>query len=218
MKISKHIHSCVLVEENNERILIDPGPFSFNEKLVNPDEFTGINAILITHKHGDHYDVGAIERILENNPSAKVFANQVMIEEFERAGIKGEVFENGAKKIGQFSISAFPAEHEPLPFPTPPNTAFLINDVFLHPGDSFAKTLFTTSAKILALPVAAPWLNIIDSLDFVSRYKPNAVIPIHDGHIKDFFTEGQYKNWDKLLNSKNIKFHPLQKPRNNIVI
>jgi L-ascorbate metabolism protein UlaG (beta-lactamase superfamily) len=216
MKISKHIHSCILVEENNERILIDPGPFSFIEGLVKPEEFTGINAILITHKHGDHYDVNAIKEILENNSGAKVFANKVMVEELEKSEISAEVFESGEKKIGNFSVSALPAEHQPLPSPVPPNTAFLINSVFLHPGDSFDKKIFDTKARILALPVAAPWLNIMESLKFVSNYKPSEVIPIHDGHIKDFFTAGQYKNWDKLLRDKNIKFHPLQKPGEGI--
>ena len=70
----------------------------------------------------------------------------------------------------------------------------------------------------MALPVAAPWLNIMQSLEFVSQYKPEHVLPAHDGFIKDFFTKGQYGLWDKILTEKQIKFHKLDDPGKSMEI
>jgi len=54
MKITKYIHSFIMVEEGKNRVLVDPGPFSFIEESVRADQFEGIKAIFITHKHADH--------------------------------------------------------------------------------------------------------------------------------------------------------------------
>jgi L-ascorbate metabolism protein UlaG (beta-lactamase superfamily) len=50
MKISKYIHSCILVESKKERLLIDPGPFTFIEGKVKAGDFKGLTTILFTHK------------------------------------------------------------------------------------------------------------------------------------------------------------------------
>ena len=212
MNISKYIHSCILVEEGTEKILIDPGPFSFLEGKVNPEDFTGIGTILITHKHYDHYDADALKIILRNNPGAQIFCNQDTARALQEAGITAELLEDGVITRGSFTIKAFFAEHEPLPIPVPTNTAFLINDTFLHPGDSFDESLFKTTATVLALPVAVPWLTIVAALDFAVRYKPEHVIPVHDGFVIDFFTKRSYALWDTLLTEKGITFHALEKP------
>ena len=218
MRIYKYIHSCFLLEKDNNKILIDPGPFTFIENKVKPEDFQNINAILITHQHYDHYDPEAIKIILSNNSDCQIFTNQSTSEVLKEVGIDSEILEKGVKQIANFEVKAFFAEHEPLPLPLPPNTAFLIDDLFLHPGDSFDKSIFKTKAKVLALPVAAPWLNIMQSLEFVSQYKPEHVLPAHDGFIKDFFIKGQYGLWDKILAEKQMKFHKLDDPGKSMEI
>ncbi len=49
MKISKYIHSCLLLEKQGFKLLIDPGKFSFAEGLVKPADFKDVDAIIITH-------------------------------------------------------------------------------------------------------------------------------------------------------------------------
>lgn len=61
LKISKYIHSCVMLEEEGEKILIDPGVFSFVEGQVKAETFTGISAVLITHEHDDHISIKALK-------------------------------------------------------------------------------------------------------------------------------------------------------------
>jgi L-ascorbate metabolism protein UlaG (beta-lactamase superfamily) len=50
MKISKYIHSCILLESKKEQLLIDPGPFTFIEGKVKAGDFKGVTTILFTHK------------------------------------------------------------------------------------------------------------------------------------------------------------------------
>jgi len=208
MKISKYIHSFIMVEEGRSRVLIDPGPFSFIEEQVKADRFEGIKAIFVTHKHADHYDPVAIKRIIKNNPKVKLFGNEATVEALEGAGIAAEVFEEGGREIGEFRVTAFFAKHEPLPDVVPPNTAFLFNHTFLHPGDSFDPVIFNYPAKVIALPIMAPWMAVMKALEFVLEYNPEQVMPVHDGFAKDYFLEKQYQNWERWLKEKGIRFNP----------
>lgn len=58
MKITKFNQSCLLVETNNKRLLIDPGNIRYTEDLL--DEWKNIDYIFITHRHGDHCNTEAI--------------------------------------------------------------------------------------------------------------------------------------------------------------
>jgi len=49
MKITKYIHSCVLVEDGNTKVLFDPGYMSFVEGMVKPEDFSDISAVILTH-------------------------------------------------------------------------------------------------------------------------------------------------------------------------
>jgi len=208
MKITKYIHSFVMVEEGKDKVLVDPGPFSFIEDAVRAESFDGVKAIFITHKHADHYDPHAIKKILKNNPKALIFGNKETVEVLDEAGIGAEIFEKGDKEIGELRVTAFFAVHEPLPDAVPANTAFLFNNDFLHPGDSFGSVIFDYTAKAIALPVFGPWMAVTEALDFVLEYKPKQVMPVHDGYVKDYFLERQYQNWERWLKDEGIKFNP----------
>lgn len=53
MQITKYNQSCLLVETNDKRILIDPSNIDYTDVMYNK-EWVNIDAILITHKHQDH--------------------------------------------------------------------------------------------------------------------------------------------------------------------
>lgn len=206
MKVSKHIHSFVEIEDQGDRLLIDPGSFSFIEKKIDPANFRGVSGILITHNHSDHFDPAALEIILKNNPDAQIITNEQTREKLPQFDEKIVVLEKGEIALNNFKIQAFPAEHGKMPFPGPTNTAFLINEVFLHPGDSLDPVIFNHRTKVLALPVTAPWLTWVESWNFAENFKPEIIMPIHDGYIKDFFKDFIYSAWDKMLGEKGIKF------------
>ncbi len=75
MKISKYIHSCLLLEKDNDKILFDPGLFTFVEGKVKPNQFQDLTAIILTHCHPDHIDNESLKQIIENNPDVVVLAN-----------------------------------------------------------------------------------------------------------------------------------------------
>ncbi len=52
MRITKFGHACVRIEHDGQVVVIDPGAFTEREAV------DGATAVLITHEHPDHLDVG----------------------------------------------------------------------------------------------------------------------------------------------------------------
>lgn len=214
MLISKYIHSCLLIEKEADKILFDPGKFSFAEGLVKPEQFTDLTAIILTHYHPDHVDAEALKQILENNSSAVLFGNTEIKNKLAEKGITAEVFEAGTRAVGSFTVEAIDAAHAPLlDSAAPQNTAYLIDEVLLNPGDSFAGSLDAKrNVAVLALPLMAPWTTELEVAAFAHRISPQQIIPIHDGYAKDFFLKQRYENFEKHFAKSGIKFHLISKP------
>ena len=67
MKITKYGHACLLVEEGGgASLLIDPGSMSILPAL------SKLDAILITHEHGDHFDIEKIKTIRAEHPEVQI--------------------------------------------------------------------------------------------------------------------------------------------------
>ncbi len=79
MRITRFAQSCVLIETNNKRILVDPGKIMFEESLLNK-EWSNIDVLLITHKHHDHFYLEAIEEITKY-PNNKFYTSQEVAKE-----------------------------------------------------------------------------------------------------------------------------------------
>ena len=101
----------------------------------------------------------------------------------------------------------------------PQNTAYIINDSFLNPGDSFAALPSTlTGIKALALVVAAPWTTEVNTARFAETIAPQMVIPVHDGYVKGFFQKMRYDNYERYFSAKGIKFQRLVRPGDAVEI
>ncbi len=59
MKITKYPQSCLMIETNNKKILIDPGSLKYEDRFL--DSWKKANIILITHKHFDHINVNVLK-------------------------------------------------------------------------------------------------------------------------------------------------------------
>lgn len=209
MIIKKFLHSCILIEEGEKRLLMDPGTFSFVEGKIKPEDIGPVDVILITHKHPDHYFPQALKTILSLKP-AKVLANHEIGALMEQDGIKHEkISPNETKTVEGFKIAAYEAPHGPIPAELPHNLAFAINDRLLQPGDSF-DVHGLKEIEIVALPIAGPWARVVDALHFAKSLKPSHVIPIHDAIIKDFMLERMYAMCDGKLKADGISFHPIK--------
>lgn len=211
MQLTKYIHSCFLVEEGSDRILFDPGIFSFMGGRVDPDIFTDIQAIFITHNHPDHLDINALKKILNNNPGALIFTNSDVQEVLNKENIACTIFESEEKKIGSLRVRAIEADHEQLIVPVPKNTAFLVNEIFLTTGDSLSYSLRELKGiKVLALPILAPWGKVSEIAEFAQSIQAQHIIPCHDGFVLDIFRERQYLMWKKYFDGGWVDFRPLE--------
>lgn len=61
MKIVKYPQSCLMVETNGKKILIDAGSLKYQESFL--DDWKKADAILVTHKHGDHFNSEVLKDI-----------------------------------------------------------------------------------------------------------------------------------------------------------
>ena len=221
MRVRKFLHSCLLVEKGEDRILFDPGKFSFADDGPKPADFTGLNAIVITHSHPDHMDDEAIKRLVEQNRDATVFGNAGIVRALGEKGLMVELFESGSKQIGEFKVDAYEARHEKIVSgQIPPNTAYVVDDRLLNPGDSYAFSLDALIGKfnVLALPTMAPWTNELETLGFASRMNAKRVIPIHDGYVKDFFLRMRYENWENVFGAREVRFERLERPGDEVEV
>lgn len=61
MKITKYPQSCLMVETNNKKILIDPGSLKYEDSFL--EKWKKADIILITHKHGDHINANVLKNL-----------------------------------------------------------------------------------------------------------------------------------------------------------
>ena len=213
MRISKYIHSCLLVEEGDDKILFDPGIFSFVEGKVSPATFKDVSTVVITHPHPDHVDIPSLKKILANS-KASVVTNTEGKTALEKEQIQAIVLEEGDYQTRNFTLHAIAATHEKILAPTlPQNTAYVVNGMLLNPGDSFASHLSTLKGiKALALPVMAPWTTDVEMAQFARTMAPQIVIPVHDGYVKDFFLKLRYDVYESYFSSLNITLQRMYNP------
>ena len=181
MKIIKFGHCCLLIEERELRILTDPGNLTTEQNAI-----TGLNVILITHEHADHFHVPSVFELVKNNPDVVIITNSAVAKLLEAEGIKGSiVVEDGqTHQVDQVVFRAFGKEHALIykEWNNVTNTGYFIGTRLFYTGDAFYNTKKQgEEVEILALPVAGPWMKISEAIDYALEVAPKIAFPIHDG-------------------------------------
>lgn len=73
----------------NADLLIDPGPhiYDFEEKQGTPGMFRGVKNIIVTHSHGDHFNVGTVRRLAaESEERITLYGDGGVLRKLEREG------------------------------------------------------------------------------------------------------------------------------------
>ncbi|NUR47756.1 MAG: MBL fold metallo-hydrolase [Hamadaea sp.] len=182
MRVTKFEHSCVRIERDGAVLVIDPGPWA------DPAALDGVDAILITHEHFDHLDVGKLADALAKRPSVAVYAHEAVIAKLaELEGVTHTVSSGDAFSAAGFGVKAYGGLHALLhPEVTPvPNLGFLVEDSVYHPGDSF-DVPEGANVETLFVPVSGPWLKASESVDFIRAISPRQVYALHDGLLNEF--------------------------------
>lgn len=195
MRLTHFGHSCVLVELNGAKILLDPGNFSHGFEGI-----TGLDAILVTHQHPDHADPARLPALVDLNPGAALYSDP---QSAAMLGGRWSAMRPGDRvEVGGVTVTGAGGEHAVIhpDLPMIDNTAFLLGDAgdpaqFLHPGDSLIVP--EQPVDVLALPAAAPWLKISEAIDYLRAVAPRVAVPIHQAILRDDATGtfyGRYRD------------------------
>ncbi|NCU39049.1 MBL fold metallo-hydrolase [Candidatus Saccharibacteria bacterium] len=180
MKLIKYEHACFTLENNGEALVVDPGGWS--RDFVCPSAVVGV---VITHEHPDHFISETLHEIIAANPDAVIYALATIAEQLE--DLPTQVVAPGATvTIGPaYQLTFVGGQHAEIhpDIPRVANIDVLINDTLYYPGDSF--DLPQRHVEWLALPVAAPWLKLSDSINFARAVAATHVFPVHDAVLSD---------------------------------
>ncbi len=187
MKITKIFHSCILLEDKRAKILIDPGAWVFEQKAAKVSDFSDADAVLITHEHPDHYYPEALRELAKNG--ARIVTNKELAAKMADIGIRAETIEQDQRiDVKGIPIVGVHCPHGSLPFPAPDNIGFKIDGKIFHPGDN-ASVRGLRDIEVLFVPVAGPWVKVVEAVMLAKTLRPKIAVPIHDGMITDFFVQ-----------------------------
>jgi L-ascorbate metabolism protein UlaG (beta-lactamase superfamily) len=176
-------HSCLLIEAAGARVLIDPGAFS-----AGFEQLTGLDAIAITHQHPDHLDVEQLPMLLEANDGATVLAEPETAAELAKVGLEAHPLHAGeSAALAGLRLEAVGGRHAVIhdDVPRVGNVGVVLSadgePTLFHPGDAYDTT--PAGVDVLAVPLAAPWAALKETVDFVRAVAPGAAFAIHDAML-----------------------------------
>lgn len=200
MKVTKFIHSCLLVETPEQVALFDPGMMSTN--ALDVAKIAQLDDIFITHVHPDHLSIELIKKLLNKFPGVRITSNAEVVAQLAKEGIAA-----GDQPIQGITFFESPHERIHPPTPTPQQKGIHYLDVLSHPGDSHS---FHETKAILALPMTAPWGSNVRAFTLALELTPRYVLPIHDWHWRDEAREQAYDMFERRLGEEGITFFKLE--------
>lgn len=192
MKITKYNQSCLLIEVNNKRILVDPGNIGYTDEINT--EWKNIDYILITHKHNDHCNTEIINEIVKRDNS-KIYTSSEVANTHELINpsiVKaGDIFEiDGIKVEVTKAVHGFFTKMKYSGAEVLENIGFILDDG--------KKRLYITSdtinfnhnykADVICMPFNGNGLTlgIVEGMHFIKDIDPELVLPIHMQHPLDY--------------------------------
>ena len=180
MQLTKHGHACVVLSEDDRRLVVDPGAFTAD------DAWTGATALLLTHEHADHFVPDKVRAALDADPSLEVWTNSSVAGQLGGAGPRlhvvgaGDVF-----TAAGFDVSVHGEWHEVIhpDIPRVRNVGFLVEGTVFHPGD--ALTVPEVAVPTLLLPAHAPWSKTGELIDYLRAVRAERAFAVHDGLLND---------------------------------
>lgn len=198
MRITKYVHSCLLIEEASQTVLVDPGIYSTSSPTLKPSRLPPVGHVFITHIHADHLDIDWLKKSLAAFGNPPVIGNPSVVEELGKAEVQATT------ELPEFAVKhEWPHEQLPFGWNAPPNWGFTFFGQVTHPGDSLR---FDEAAEALALPMQAPFASLKQAMDAAEAIKPKTIIPIHDWHWRDEAKQSFYAMSKQALVKQGMEF------------
>ena len=178
MRITRYGHSCLLVEQDDARVLLDPGVFSSGF-----EQLRGLTGVLITHAHADHLDADRLRTLLAANPNARLYVDEGSAAALDDlptvVAREGDVLDVGVR------VDVHGVTHAEIhaDLPRIPNVGYLVGGRFFTPGD--ALTVPDAEVEVLGLPTAAPWLKLSEAVELLRSVAPRVAFPVHDAVLAE---------------------------------
>lgn len=201
MKVKKFPQSHLVLTKNGKTLIIDPGYITF-EKGFKISDFQNADVYLITHQHADHLGPETIKEVVLDKP---IFGNSDVVSKLKEAGVEQAKEINNLEEIEVegFKIKAIDLAHfKKEGFEMPPNTGFLIDGIFFHPGDGDQAPEITSENA--AVPIAGATITYDTALEFIKGIGARVVIPIHYDWYK-----ANPQEFKKLASNFGIDVRPL---------
>jgi L-ascorbate metabolism protein UlaG (beta-lactamase superfamily) len=182
MKLTKHEHSCVVLEKDGASIVIDPGSFSAGAAEIVADA----DAILITHEHMDHVNEAAINGALAARPELRVYAPAALAGTFAAHQDQFTAVAAGDElALASFAVTVHGTVHAVIhpDIPTVANVGYLVDGSVYHPGDAFFVP--EEPLSVLLLPTSGPWMKVGEAADYVRAVRPQQIVQIHEMLLSD---------------------------------
>lgn len=199
MKLTKFVHSCILVEHDDEAVLFDPGIFSWNSGVVDVNSLPSLNVIVVSHKHQDHCFEPFIKALVHKFPEVQWVAPSDAHQDLVSWGVKNVTNQS----FGDLEVTE--VDHAPVePF------GVQVRDLISHwkglvtdPGDTHD---ISETKDVLLLPIQAPWGTTIRAIELVNELSPKYIVPIHDWMWNDEWRENVYKRFEDIFADTKSKF------------
>ena len=206
MRITKFGHACLRLEHDGHVVVIDPGAFTETEAV------DGADAVLVTHEHLDHLDVGRLRAA--DAPIFTIEAVRTQIadqdpELAERVTVvsPGQQVDVGLPVTVVGELHA--VIHEDLPrFHNSGYVVDLGGTRVYHPGDSF--TPAGGPVDLLFLPVHAPWSKLSEVVGFGREVAAPRALAVHDGLLNETGLGVVGRNLESLLASHDVVYERVE--------
>lgn len=169
MRIRRFSHACVRLETRLGTTVIDPGEWS------EPEATVGVDAVLLTHLHSDHFDASKLA-----GSEAPMYSPEPVPDH-----VATQVTDGDSVTAAGATIRVVGGEHAQVVPSVPPerNVGYLVPGEWYHPGDS----LFVPDdpIRLLFLPMQASWLKTSEAIDFANSVAPEIAIGIHEAQLNE---------------------------------
>ena len=201
MKITKYGHACLLVEDNNRRLIIDPGSLT---KL--PAKLENIMTVVVSDEHYDHFDIDNLKVIVSQNPDVDIYTTAVVAKQLTANNIKCQAI-NGHEVISSngFRLEFNEIDHAIVHGVSPCRVlTVLVDSSLYYASDSFEP--IKTRVKVLAIPTSGPWFKVTTAIDYANAINADYLIATHNGLNSDVGNQVTHNSMTSHVKNKQFVF------------